>query len=549
MAIFKKLNIGDTVATSGTRVFKKLTTGLPIWNGTDLTGTTWEIPVGWTAEAEYGLFEIVGYMKIDGKGSQNQFRRLRIGYTPSGTSDYASEPNSIVAVTFGANFKLIPTKRYQFMFSGGEDVTNPRLIDWLLQNAELTSHQPAYKGGLYDADDNLVASWNALVYTYGLQTSPSWGSISEVNSAYYILANNSELARGTKVIIPGNATVGNSAFVDCTNLTSVVISEGITSIGNYAFKGCASLTNVVVPEGVVEIGRYAFYECTALPNFIVPNSVTTLYKITFGTCTNLRYNEYDNGYYLGTTNNPYRWLIRPKNFDGASCEMHKDTEFIAGNAFQYCDNLTSIVIPGNVIKICVGAFSQCDALASLTIRDGVQCIGDSAFVNCDSLTSVVIPDSVTSIEYDAFLACDNLKTVVIGKGVAEIGDCAFAGGTPLTSIQVADGNMHFKVVDDVLYSYDGKRLVQYVITKSGTSFRVPDGVTKISSRSFEDSKITSIIIPKSVTIIAESAFWDCKIAHVYYTGMESEWNAIRYSGSGSPSSELKEATKHFNYTD
>ena len=32
--------------------------------------------------------------------------------------------------------------------------------------------------------------------------------------------------------------IGNSAFEDCSSLTSVTISEGVTSINDYAFSGC-----------------------------------------------------------------------------------------------------------------------------------------------------------------------------------------------------------------------------------------------------------------------------------------------------------------------
>jgi hypothetical protein len=53
--------------------------------------------------------------------------------------------------------------------------------------------------------------------------------------------------------------IGESAFSDCSGLTSVTIPNNVTSIGDESFYSC-NLTSVTIPEGVTSIGKYAFYK-------------------------------------------------------------------------------------------------------------------------------------------------------------------------------------------------------------------------------------------------------------------------------------------------
>ena len=48
--------------------------------------------------------------------------------------------------------------------------------------------------------------------------------------------------------------IGDSAFQDCSGLTSVTIPDSVTSIGDEAFYGCTSLSNMTIPDGVMDIG-------------------------------------------------------------------------------------------------------------------------------------------------------------------------------------------------------------------------------------------------------------------------------------------------------
>ncbi|HIZ25158.1 MAG TPA: leucine-rich repeat domain-containing protein, partial [Candidatus Gallimonas intestinigallinarum] len=59
-------------------------------------------------------------------------------------------------------------------------------------------------------------------------------------------------------------SIGDSAFYNCSKITSVTIGNGVTNIGEWAFAYCSSLTSINIPDSVRNIERYAFYGCSNL---------------------------------------------------------------------------------------------------------------------------------------------------------------------------------------------------------------------------------------------------------------------------------------------
>ncbi len=56
-------------------------------------------------------------------------------------------------------------------------------------------------------------------------------------------------------------SIGQTAFQDCTGLTSITIPDSVTIIGYGAFTECNELTSVTIPDSVTIIGSYAFGYC------------------------------------------------------------------------------------------------------------------------------------------------------------------------------------------------------------------------------------------------------------------------------------------------
>jgi len=116
--------------------------------------------------------------------------------------------------------------------------------------------------------------------------------------------------------------------------------------------------------------------------------------------------------------------------------------------------------------------------------------------------------SGTSIEHH-----NMFKTVVIPDTIETIATEAFSCAVDdeiemsLEYIIVDENNSNFKSSDGVLYSKDGKTLIQYPANKGDESFNIPEGVEVISNFAFSRNvNLKSIAIPNSVTSIGRSAF-------------------------------------------
>jgi hypothetical protein len=97
--------------------------------------------------------------------------------------------------------------------------------------------------------------------------------------------NNSNLV---ECVIPDNVTsIGVSAFVYCTSLTSIDIPDGVTSIGVSAFNDCTSLTSCTIGSGVTSIKDSTFQYCTNLTSVTIGSGVTSIEGNGFGSCTSL----------------------------------------------------------------------------------------------------------------------------------------------------------------------------------------------------------------------------------------------------------------------
>ena len=337
-------------------------------------------------------------------------------------------------------------------------------------------------------------------------------------------------------------SIGNSAFINITSLTSVTIPDSVTSIQDSAFAYCLDLTSVYF-EGNAP---------TADSTVFSGDNIATVYYLT------------------GTTGWSNTFAGRPAVSENAGQAQFSDTTNagkititgysgpdtvvipstinglqvtkIGDGAFSNLTSLTSITIPVNVTSIGADAFANCVSLTNITIPDSVTLLGENvffdsgltsvalpgnltnipagAFAYCLNLASVTIPYSVTNIETNAFAFCSSLVDVTIPDRVRSIGAEAFEDCGSLTVLTIP-GSVH--IIGESAFEYCGSLLTVTLangVTNIGTdafgycgnmaSVNIPDSVTNIGSYAFfQCSNLSNIVIPKRVRSIGDDAFADC----------------------------------------
>ncbi len=133
-------------------------------------------------------------------------------------------------------------------------------------------------------------------------------------------------------------------------------------------------------------------------------------------------------------------------------------------------------------------------------------IDKSAF-SSTKFSEIKLPDTLTSIGDFAFSSCSNLTSITIPASVTSIGNSIFSSCKGLTDISIASGNTSYQMIDQAIYSKDGKTLVT---CPAASEITIPDTVTKIADYAFYyNANLQSITIPESVTEMGEGAFGNC----------------------------------------
>ncbi|MBR3567237.1 MAG: leucine-rich repeat domain-containing protein [Salinivirgaceae bacterium] len=318
-------------------------------------------------------------------------------------------------------------------------------------------------------------------------------------------------------VIPDTVTAGNTfsvtsissvAFFGC-ELTSLTIPETITKICSRAFErasvekvtyasvesmysiefedyplgvvyiGDEELTDLVIPDGVTKVGKQT--NKSKLKSVTIPNSVKNLDSYAF--------------FSSGNSIETLIFNINGVKFTNSSLKeinIGDSVTEIAGYAFRYCENLTTLKFPSSVTKIGYWAFSDCTGLTTVIIPKSVTAIESSAFDNCGNATFYCEVESMP--EDWRFSDIDNY-TVIWGSKSGLYSDEYF-------TFAITDPAAHKAEIT----GYNGTKH-NVVIPQKTTINGVEYTITTIGERVFEsDTTIRNVFIPYTIDTIKSLAF-------------------------------------------
>lgn len=211
------------------------------------------------------------------------------------------------------------------------------------------------------------------------------------NNAFYSCSSLETVTLGNSV-----SFIGERAFQSCSSLKEIAIPESITYMGYYVFLYCESLvsaTNVIPEYG-------AFIGCTSLTNVTISNKTKEIGHDAFG-------GDYGNFVPLKEIVIPEGVkIIRSAAF--SDCRLLEKVNIpesvieIEGGAFSGCSSLLSVTLPPNLSLVNSSTFYGCSSFTEIVIPNNVTAIGESAFSGCTAMEKVTLGEIVTVLEGNAF---------------------------------------------------------------------------------------------------------------------------------------------------
>lgn len=373
------------------------------------------------------------------------------------------------------------------------------------------------------------------------------------------------------------ALIYETAFEDCSKLTSVTMHENLIFIGREAFKNTKELVDVNYSGSIADWCNINLYSIASNPMFNAE-----LFNISIGNV----YKELEEIVIPKEVTEIGNWQFA--NFKSTSLSIAGSVEKIGEQAFYNNELLEEITFDQSSVLKTIGkeAFANNKLIESLFIPSSVEEIGSHAINNMDGLKSLSIPfigtslDKVskvnvifekypenlteihitgnTKIAAFTFYNNDIIQKIGLSSNISSIGQEAFSSCDNLSELSLEGFNNETKIALDVFKDtnidviyYDGSMDEWCNIVfeneystpvNTETSFLIKDSsdnyseikkielsndITNISDYQFNNmSSVEEVIIPNSVTSYAKYILEGCtniKTLSIPFLGESNEY--------------------------
>ena len=272
--------------------------------------------------------------------------------------------------------------------------------------------------------------------------------------------------------IEGVEYIGNCAFQECPNLTTVQMANSVTEVGSQVFINCPNLQNINISTSLEIISSYMFYQCNSLSNIEIPEGITSIENYAFNLCTNLE-----------------------------TIKLPSTLETIEGTAFNSCTKLANIEIAeGN------RNFSFENGILLGNNGTEMVIILESAIKN----NTLTIPDTVISLKNEQISGFTQITTVNIPSSVTSI-DAGFFRDNNITNVIIDSSNPKYEVIDNAIYTKASQGDIEIVRYFGNEDIvNVKEGTKIIKQYCFiNKTTLSQINLPSSLEGIESQAFASC----------------------------------------
>lgn len=321
------------------------------------------------------------------------------------------------------------------------------------------------------------------------------------------------------------SVIAQNTFKNCSNLFSITIPATVTTIETLAFENCSSLSSLNVPASVQTIGVDALKNATGLKSITLQGDLTTIYNLA-STKQNWYYNTMmvealnTKGYYTTFVSD---WIVT--NING--------NNYITG----YRGGDVNVTIPyiitdergeqTYIYGVALNTYDKISGFENVVLEEGIQSIfilegknitteeqlSYPCFKDCKTLKSISLPSTLSQISDGAFAGCENL-TQIIGlenTKITKMGELFPARHTSTWEYDeiIQINNQDIKIAYDFkeIFGEGGKNYRGTFESTALKEIKLPATLQIIGPLCFSNIlTISKIHIPASVRAIGAGAF-------------------------------------------